>query len=139
MTLTIEAEDARPCSLPPARGSAWGVQRSVMSGDVATICIKLPRTGVLQSLAIAEIAAAAGCTSWVGSQEVQVGAQARTSLLLRKPRRPRRSGDRSAPEGGATLLEEEITVRDGLVVLPEDPGSGVRLNDDALMRFAGDA
>lgn len=108
---------------------------------ISTICIKPPRTGVADSLAIRSIADAAGVTIWIGSQGIsQVGAlaSAHLSTVLMTSRVPADLGTflRQAPD--ATLLSTPLELVDGCIPLSDAPGLGAEISEEALERFGVD-
>jgi L-alanine-DL-glutamate epimerase-like enolase superfamily enzyme len=115
---------------------------AVADPGVSTLCIKPPRTGVADSLAIRAIADAAGASIWIGSQGVsQIGAYASAHLaaVLSTSAVPADLGTFLRQEAGATILDTPLELIDGCIPLPEGPGIGVDVDAAALDRFGVDA
>jgi L-alanine-DL-glutamate epimerase-like enolase superfamily enzyme len=115
------------------------VVREIELGAIGVISIKTPRTGYHQSRKIIQMAELAGIGCLVGTQaESSLGAlpSAHFAAAFQGIRYP--SEISFFLKITDSLLEEQIHLKDGSIELPEEPGFGIKVDEDKLKRYRVD-
>jgi L-alanine-DL-glutamate epimerase-like enolase superfamily enzyme len=110
--------------------------REIKLGTAGAFSIRSPRTGITWSRKMAAIAEAAGVPCLVGSHRelgIATAASAHLAAGLAGMSLPAELGVYSLVTEG--LVTEPLRIEDGALVVPDGPGLGVEVDEDAVDRF----
>jgi L-alanine-DL-glutamate epimerase-like enolase superfamily enzyme len=117
------------------------VVTEVLGRRCTAISIKLARTGVLASTRIREFCAATGTLVLVGSQgDSGIGTYTSAAFAAATPATANNPAELAYFLNlKGDLLAAPPTIKDGRLAVPDGPGFGFDIDDDALARFRADA
>jgi L-alanine-DL-glutamate epimerase-like enolase superfamily enzyme len=115
------------------------VKREVDLGAISVVSVKIPRTGYYQSRKIVHLAEQAGFTCIVGTQvETDIGvlASAHFGAAFKIFHYPAELTYFLSMKGG--LLKTPLTIKNGILVLPDEPGLGAELDEEKFKYYRVD-
>ncbi len=119
---------------------AASVTRELLGGSATAVSIKTARTGFSESQRVLHLAEGLGVEVVVGNQiDSQVGTLCSVVFGAAHEATSRRAGELSNfLDMTDDLLAEPLQIRDGRLLAPTTPGTGVVLDEDRLTRYRQD-
>ena len=121
--------------------TAAEVTREILGGSATAVSIKTARTGFSESQRVLHLAEGLGVEVVMGNQiDAQVGTLCSVVFGAAHRASSRRAGELSNfLDMSDDLLAEPLTITDGRLAVPTDPGLGLQVDEDKLTRYRQDA